>query len=190
MVMPQLSKQFTRREKILLLVLCLLLLGALYFWLVHIPVSNSLAELQGQQTQAQNQISALQAKDARLRQMRQELEQLKNEENAAVTPSYNNLENVVAFLNAAMGSAQDYSLSFQEVSLTQDSSIVRRSIQMSFVAGSFEQAKEMVLSLRGSPYRCQLSNLSMSQAQQSDTSSGLGAGVVQISLTITFFEQV
>lgn len=31
MVMPQLSKQFTRREKILLLVLCLLLLGALYF---------------------------------------------------------------------------------------------------------------------------------------------------------------
>lgn len=189
MVLPQLSKKFTRREKILLLILCLLLIGALYFWLVHIPVSNSLVELQGRQIDAQNQISALQAKDAKMQQMRQELEQLKSAENTAVTPPYNNLENVVAFLNAVMGAAQDYSLNFQEVQLPQDSSIVRRGIQMSFVAENFTQAKEMVLSLRGSPYRCQLSELNMFRVNRSDTSGGLETGPVQISLTITFFEQ-
>lgn len=186
-----LSKQFTRREKVLLCILGLLLVGATYYFAVHQPVESALRTLTFQQDDARNSLMILEVKEERLSQMRAELEEILAQPNPSETPKYDNLQQVMVFLNAILGSTADYSLSFQPVEAPEEGAVVRRVIQMSFICPSYEEARAVVESLRDCVYRCQLSALSMAPAARDLVESAdLTTGAVQVSLTATFFESL
>lgn len=66
----KLSKQFTRREKVLLVILALLLLFALYYLAVHRPVTEALDRIQAESDTVSMDLAVLEAKQQHMAQMR------------------------------------------------------------------------------------------------------------------------
>lgn len=187
-----LTKPFNRREKVLLIVLALLLLFSAYYFAVHRPVTEEMARIQTESENISIELTALEARQQRMDQMRAELQAIFEQPNTAQIPSYDNLEQVMAFLNALLSPASDYNLSFEGLKNSDGERIVRRVMNLTFTCDSYELARDMVLRMQDCPYRCQLSNLSVSPASQSGASSNarppLTDGPVSVSLKVTFFE--
>ena len=190
----KLSKQFTRREKVLLIILALLLLFAVYFLAVHRPVTEALDRIQAESETVSADLMVLEAKQQRMEQMQKELDEILAQPNVAEIPTYDNLQQVMNFLNTVLHSANEYSLSFQSLQQQEDNSILRRAMQMTFVTLSYKEARDMISQLQNCPYRCQLSDFSIAPAtadgQSRDTVAALLDGPVQVSLTVTFFEKL
>ena len=190
--MMPLSKPFTRREKILLCLLGLILVGSTYYFAVHQPVERALQTLSVQQEDTQARITTLEETERYLNEMRAELETILSQPNPTATPKYDNLQQVMVFLNTTLSATDDYSLAFQPVEVPEDGSVVRRVIQMSFTCPSYEQTRSVVETLYHSIYRCQLSNLSLSSDTPGKKGQGgdLTVGSVRVDLTATFFESL
>ena len=190
----KLSKQFTRREKVLLIILALLLLFAVYFLAVHRPVTEALDRIQAESETVSADLMVLEAKQQHMEQMQKELDEILAQPNVAEIPTYDNLQQVMNFLNTVLHSANEYSLSFQSLQQQEDNSILRRAMQMTFVTLSYKEARDMISQLQNCPYRCQLSDFSIAPAtadgQSRDTVAALLDGPVQVSLTVTFFEKL
>ena len=112
----KLSKQFTRREKVLLIILALLLLFAVYFLAVHRPVTEALDRIRTESETISSDLVVLEAKHQRMEQMQKELDEILAQPNVAEIPTYDNLQQVMDFLNTVLRSASEYSLSFQNLS--------------------------------------------------------------------------
>lgn len=187
-----LSRALSRREKVLMILLAVLLLFALYFFTVDRPVRETLDRVRAESEELSTQITVLQVKNARMQAMQKELDAILAQPNAAQVPSYDNLEQVMVFLNTVLTSADDYTLSFQGLSAGEDSGILRRGMSLSFTCSSYELARNMVQQLQDCPYRCQLKELSIAPAKADSTKSGaqppLTSGAVTVTLGVTFFE--
>lgn len=190
----KLSKQFTRREKVLLAILALLLLFALYYLAVHRPVTEALDRIQAESETVSMDLTVLEAKQQRMVAMQKELDEILSQPNVSEIPKYDNLQRVMDFLNTVLSSASEYSLSFQGLQQPQDGGILRRAMQMTFISPSYEGAQDMVTQLQNCPYRCQLSDISIAPAaadgQSQDTAAALTDGPVEVSVTVTFFEKL
>lgn len=187
----KLARQFTRREQVLLLILAALFLFAVYFLGVHLPASEALERVRTEREMISAGVAVLEAKQQRMDRMRQELDAILSQPNVAEIPTYDNLQRVMDFLNAVLSSAGDYSLSFQGLRQSEDSAILRREMQMTYTSPSYRAAREVLEQLQNCPFRCQLSSLSMApfpEGGQSDTDAALTDSPVQVSLTVTFFE--
>lgn len=189
----KLSKQFTRREKVLLVILALLLLFALYYLAVHRPVTEALDRIQAESETVSMELTVLEAKQQRMEQMRKELDEILSQPNVSEIPKYDNLQRVMDFLNTVLSSATEYTLSFQGLQQPQDGGILRRAMQMTFISPSYDGARSMIEQLQNCPYRCQLSDFSIapvSAGGQSRDAASLLDGPVQVSVTVTFYENV
>ena len=190
----KLSKQFTRREKILLVILALLLLAAVYFWVVHLPVTETLADVQAQKEDISANLMILEAQQQRMEKMQAELDEILSQPNVAEIPKYDNLQRVMDFLNTVLRSVNEYTLSFQGLQQPEDGDILRRTIQMTFSCSSYTEARNVIEQLQNCAYRCQISDFSMTpvvpEGQTRDDNAALLDGSVQVSLTVTFYESL
>ena len=108
-------------------------------------------------------------------------------------PKYDNLQQVMDFLNTVLSSASEYTLSFQGLQQPEDGGILRRAMQMTFITLSYDGARSMIEQLQNCPYRCQLSDFSISPVSaggQSKDAASLLDGPVQVSVTVTFYENL
>ncbi|MEG0755439.1 MAG: hypothetical protein RR450_03500 [Oscillospiraceae bacterium] len=185
-----LSKAFTRRERVLLVIMSIVLLCGAYFFLVHQPVEAQKADLIVAAAEAENERILLDAKVTKIAEMEAELAELPK--GAAPTPDYDNLQPVVNHLNAVMASTLDYTMSFQPVVLPEEGHIVRRAIDMTFTCSDYAAAHDIISQLHYGPFRCQLDNLSVSAERTDGTSTdytpALPVSQTEVSLTITYFE--
>ena len=189
----KLSRQFTRREKVLLAILAVLLLFALYYLAVHRPVTEALSRIQSESETVSVDLTVLEAKEQRMIQMQQELDEILSQPNVSEIPKYDNLQQVMDFLNTVLSSASEYTLSFQGLQQPQDGGILRRTMQMTFTTPSYDAARSMIEQLQNCPYRCQLSDFSIlpfSADSQPQDAASLLDGSVQASVTVTFFENL
>ena len=174
------KRQLTAREWMLLGVLGVLLLVCGYMVLFYIPVTN---QRDSAINEAETCLVELEAAQLRLedkRRMEQELEEIfARSENPLSLAPYDNLRPVMMELYAILGGAGDYSLSFGTVDAEEP--IVRRSISMTYTAGSYAAAKDILQRLHDSAYRCMLDSVNISIGQGGD-------GPVSVNSTIVFFE--
>ena len=121
------DREFTPREKGMLLVLAVLLLALGYMKLFYAPVQQAVEDNQQRQTELQDQALIEQTRALKMQVMEKELEELKagNAVPDAQVPDYDNVQRVMIELNAILARAQEYSLAFDDVSLD-DSGLVRR----------------------------------------------------------------
>ena len=189
----KLTKEFTRREKVLLVILALVLLFAVYFLAVHRPVTEGLDRIQMESETVSADLMVLEAKQQRMEQMQAELDEILAQPNVAEIPDYDNLQQVMVFLNTVLSSASEYTLNFQGLQQPDDGGILRRTMQMTFVSTSYDVAKSMIEYLQNCPYRCQLSDFSIvpagTNAQSAGNNAALLDGPVQVSMTVTFYEK-
>ncbi len=184
----KLTRQFTRREQVLLVILALVSLFAVYFLVVHLPVTEALERAQAEKEAISTNMMVLEAKQKRMDQMQKELDAILAQPNVAEIPDYDNLQQVIDFLDTVLSTTGEYSLSFRGLQRAEDTGILRREIQMTFVSASYYEARDVLEQLQNCPFRCQLSAMGITLASGQAPDTALTDGAVQVSLTVTFFE--
>ena len=187
-----LSKEFSPREKVMIVVLSVLLILAIYIYAVHIPVTNTIKNADANRQILQSDLVILESQYSFYQKMNDELKDISSAPNRAVIPDYDNLQALMSFLNTTMSGTSDYTMSFGAVEQSEDEGIVRRSAQMSFECSSYEAAKTVIKNLSNCPYMCTLGDLVVSPigyTSQRDNMS-IENGSVSVSLTITFYEHM
>lgn len=196
----KLTRKFTFREKMLLLALMLIVLVAVYYFAVYRPVTDGIDSAETRISDAETQNMILEAKVSKLNDMKKELEIIKERGDTSFIPDYDNLPNVTDFLNSIFFETQNYTLTFGEISLPENSSVGRRSAKISFTAPSYSVVEEKVRELENCSFLTRVSSLTVSRKTSgrnlviSDAdvkvSDAIDHGEVTCSITATFFERM
>ena len=118
--MKVLSRDFTLKEKLLILLLGLVLVGLAYYQIVDQPVRTAVATAQTEAESLRTELSTVEAKLERMRRMRAELEDVTAGGTASEMGSYNNSKAEIASLNDILSEALQYSISFANVTRSGD----------------------------------------------------------------------
>lgn len=176
------NRSFTTREKILLLLLTIMILGVGYFKLFYQPMQEQITASQQRQIAAEDQFSVEAVRLQRMKNMQNEIEQFKQSGATVYSeiPPYDNIQNVMIQLNTILGQAKDYSISFQDVQKQDDSKLVIRPIELSFTATVHTVMDE----LYHCRFRCAIEQIAVSANENLSVNND-----ISVSLSITFYEK-
>ncbi len=178
-------REFTQREKALLLVLVVVLLLSGYVKLFLDPLNAQMSDAQNQLAQAQDLLTVEQTKLARMQKMQTELEDGDISGEVEI-PDYDNINNVMIQLDTILTAASDYQMTFAELQFGNE--LVSRPIQMTFTAGSYSGARAILTALYQCKYCCALSGISVVSSDQNG-SGDVKEQEVTVKLTATFYER-
>jgi Tfp pilus assembly protein PilO len=178
--MKFLSKDFTQREKILLVILAILLVLVFYYYAVDMPLRNQEEILNSQKSALETDVQVAEAKVAEYEKMEETLKNL--DANASRMESYNNRTNEINFLNDLLAKTSAYSIGFSPV--TVEGNQVRREFSLSYTCGSYSEAMDLLKQLSQCKYRCLISDVSCAPV---NTNTALN-GAVNVSANATFYE--
>lgn len=175
------SRKFTVKENILLLICTCLFLGIFYYQAVWKSTEKMMDTYNV--LELEDELLAVQLKARKLIQMQKELKENEGKSSGLLL-DYNNLENEITEINSILSEAKTFNLNFDNA--TSDGSIVRRNIYITFTTGDYDTAKEMIQSLKNSKYKCLIRDINLSA-----TEGGLQTSKsINVSLQVTFFEAV
>ncbi len=181
-----LSRKFSLREKILLLILAVLLVGAAYYYVIWQPSADAVTSAELRVQTAESEIMVEQVKADRMADMRAALDSLGSAaDRPAAIAQYDNVENVVKALNAALAAADSYELTFRAVESGEGDRIVRRGVDMTFQCSTYAQARAVISALYDCPYRCEISGFAL---QSQEREAAVTAAPLTARLSITFYE--
>lgn len=181
-----LTRSFTRREKILLLILAVMVLIGLYVLLVHNPVKSQLAELTVEKEELELELQVATARQEQYRKMKAELDEIfaQPRDQITVMPPYDNIEALTVQLNEIFMGLEP-NLQFQEPRReNEEERVITRPIQFTFEAPSYEAARDIVRKLTHTGNRSLMDSLSIAPAQTQDRNYDLAAHLAgQLDLT-------
>lgn len=179
--MKIMSRDFTLKEKILLLILTVILLGAVYYLAVDQPVRSAISEAMNEQDNLNTELLILQQKAATLSRMQTELETIQGNASYGEMGSYNNAKAELEELNQVLQDADSYDISFSNV--TRDGDLIRRTFSLTFSAADYAKAEDLIKRLCEGQWRCLVSGINI-VSQEGD----FAAGAVNVGLSATFYE--
>ena len=196
-----LMRSFTRREKIMLVILALVLVVGLYFLLVHRPVEAKLEELAKEQEDLELMTDVAQAMLIQRNSMQAELDEIfaLPKDQITVMPEYDNAETLIMQLNNIFMGLEPR-LSFPAVRINEG--IATRPIDFEFEAPSYEEARAILTRLTRTGYRSLLDGLSIRPSETRTTTvrgrtvtqrvenGNIQEGSVVVKGTIYFYELV
>lgn len=175
------SRKFTVKENILLLICACLFLGIFYYQAVWKSTAKMMETYNV--INLEDELLAVQLKAQKLVQMQKVLKE-NDGQSGGLLLDYNNLENEITEINSILSKAKTFNLNFDNA--TTDGSIVRRNINITFTTGDYDTAKEMIQSLKNCKYKCLIRDVNLSA-----TEGGLQTSKnINVSLQVTFFEGV
>lgn len=191
--MEVLARQFTKREKVLLVLLAILIVGVAYFKLVHEPVTESVENSTNIINTLNTENSLLYVKAERKRQMLSEVDNILQGSNAQEIPAYDNLSQLTAFLNEALKQSQSYDITCGNVQFEENSNIVRRPVQILCIVKDYETAEKIINDIATCPFCSQISNASFlpynaKEVKLEDRIDNVEDGEITLNLTMTFYE--
>lgn len=193
---------FSAREKVLLVILGLVLVLVVWYMMIFTPSSAAVAEAQAAEADVQMEIDTTQLKLSKMTSMQAEIDRVFAEADGDPVPmsSYDNIRNVVNELDVILAAANAYKLDFAEIRISEDG-IVRRGVNLSFGCADYQTAKDIVVALEKSNYRCEIDSLTISQSNvdrgtatndiilnKSDRGEGASSSSVSVSAHLTYFE--
>ena len=163
-------RRLTFRETVLLTVLLVLAAGSAYYMFFFRPNRDEKLAVDIQILAVQDQIETDQLRLARMQKMQSELEAIfADDPDPASMAPYDNGRAVLHELSAVLAGAEDYSLSFTTSPSDESDDVIRRSVSMNFSCAGYEQARDILLQLHDSQYRCILENLSLTSRAAAET---------------------
>ncbi len=156
--MKILSRDFSRGEKILLVLLALVLVGLVYYQFVDRVVRDNIAQAKAQTEAAQTELTAVNAKIKRMEEMQAELDSITRNPNASYMGSYNNSQEELAFLNDVLSASDQYSITFSNV--TRDGDQIRRNFSLQFSTSDFVSMEKIMKQLGDGRLRCLINDIS------------------------------
>lgn len=183
-----LSRAFTKREKILMTILALMLVVAFYYLVVEQRIGGAIEQAEADIEFYQTENALLQTQKDKIDYMKGQLEIIHQQDDPQIVPPYDNLQQVMLFLNAVLSTTSDYSISFGTAQLPDGGSyIATRSVAINFASPSYPVAKQVVKNLQECPYCCTLQNLNIMPAV---SGYAVTEGNVNVSLNVVFYESV
>ena len=174
------SRDFTRREKSLLVILSVILVVLLYFLAVDRPVRTAIASANAEAEALRTELAAVQGKALRLEKLKKELGEVKENGELSRMESYNNSREEIALLNEILADTVDYSIDFSDV--TRDGDQIRRNFTLQFRTRDYETMRQIIGKLCDSKYRCLVDEI------RCQTMAERNELYVAASLTATFYE--
>lgn len=185
---------FSRREKVLLVILAVALLAALWYLLVYQPVQARIASAEAQTAEMQSEITGLQAQQTKMQSMQAEIDRVKASGNVTPLPDYDNQSNVLGELSSIL-TGLTYNANFADPE-TDDAGIVRRSVALTFSCDDYAAAKRIVTAIASSRYRDQIQSLSISGGDVAVNTNGIAASrtvssssTYTVSMTVVYYEK-
>lgn len=184
-----LNRAFSKREKVVLLILSVILLSLIYYRFVYINVNRRIA---GADTTAiEDMILSEQQKAQSIENMQAEMEKAQSEGNGLVS-TYDNFKAEANALNAIFAQADSFNFSFDRP--VADGDAVRRVISIVFSASDYVVARNILQQIHDCPYRTLISDISINAVRQSKNDvnyaedPSIYTDAVQGSLKVTFYE--
>lgn len=152
--MKAMSRDFTLREKILLVVLAAILLGLIYYQFVDRPVREAIVSYEADAQMYQTQIDVVQSRLMYLRGIRNRMDELEANAGGKLSymASYNNSKDEVNFLNSLLADTLQYSITFSDV--TRSGNQIRRNFTLQYQTKGYDAAQEIQLKLLKGHLRC------------------------------------
>lgn len=180
------NREVNAKEKVLLVILVLIILGFAYYRFIDQPVRKNLAKAEAEYNSLQTELTDVRIKINELQRMQDEIDEIAASGKNSYMPSYNNAKAELALLNDILNkSAKQYSVAFTTVSRYKDQ--IRREFKLDFTATDYESMKDIINKLTGVEYRCMIGDCNCSvvkvrNAQREEET------VLSVSTTATFFE--
>ena len=180
--MKVLSRDFTTKEKLLLLLLSLILVGLAYYQFVDQPVRIALESARTEADSLRVELKTVDAKLERMRRMRAELDDVTAGGTATEMGSYNNAKAEIASLNDILSEALQYSITFANVTRSGDQ--IRRNFTLQFTTDNYGIMEHMLSALSQNHHRCLIGDLRCTAARNESVLEGN----ITVNATATFFE--
>ena len=146
------SRDFTRREKLTLFGLLILLIGILYFQCVDRPVRTSINAAKAEALEIETEMSVVAAKVRQLTRMQNELDDVKGSGVLSRMESYYNCSAEISFLYDILAETQQYNIEFSDI--TRNGDQIRRNFTLKFRTRDYDAMRNVITRLCASEYRC------------------------------------
>ena len=146
------SRDFTRREKVTLFGLLILLIAILYFQCVDRPVRTSINAARAEAQEIETEMSIVAAKVRQLTKMQNELDDVKGSGVLSRMESYNNSSAEISFLYDILAETQQYNIEFSDI--TRNGDQIRRNFTLKFRTRDYDAMRNVITRLCASEYRC------------------------------------
>lgn len=193
-----LDTQISKTIKILLLLLAALLLGLFYYFIVEINVTTAAEKAQGRldDLTLRQQLGAIKLSNQKA--MEEKLAVIKRSPNPSYVADYDNLKNVMVFLDSVLKDSADYNITFgQTEEPAAGENMVRRSMDITFAAKDYKTARKIFQALENCSYSSILNDISIVPARAESSYSlnrepdaQIESGPVLAGASITFFEAI
>lgn len=177
-----LNRDLTRKELALVLALALAFLGLVYYRFVYVSVQDQIAEYDT--SELETEITIEQTKARNLEMMLEEIEANKGNETGEVA-TYDNIKNEIDLLNDILMASSEYQLGWEQPEA--DGDTVRRNVAISYTAGDYEMALDIIRQIYQSKYRTLIRSASLTP-YGSGKEQNLEDGPVSVSMNVTFYE--
>ena len=181
-----LNREFSLREKLMLIVCLVLATAIFYYQFVHKGIGQQIRNASTQLIQ--EEIMKEQNMAATINKMMQVIEENDQEQHGKLSV-YNNLGAEISYIGSITSGVSDVNLVWNNPILR--GTTVRRSVRVSFVAPGYEEAKQILNQFVHCPFRCLIQDMTISDNTKNTdkTKKGLKDGnSIQVSFTATFFE--
>ena len=180
------NREVNAREKVLLVVLVLIILGFVYYRFVDQPIRRDLAKAEAEYSSLQSELAGVRSRIHELQRMQDEIDEITAGGRNSYMPSYNSAKAELALLNDILNRyATQYSVSFTNVTRSKDQ--IRREFKLEFTAADYDSVRDIIDKLTGVEYRCMLGDCECS-AVEVRNAQGREETALSVSTTATFFE--
>ena len=176
------SRDFTRFEKILLLVLSILLIGLLYYQFVDKPVRKATASAKEESAMIETELAIVSARATHLGKLQKEMNEISAAGGGRISrmESYNNSRAEIALLNDILSDTLNYTISFADVTRSNDQ--IRRNFTLEFRTTDYYSMRKIIERLCNSEYRCLVDEIRCKMTKNDKES------YVTAKLNATFYE--
>ena len=176
------SRQFTKKEKILIVVLIIIILAFVYYLAVDQPVREGMTAAQSSETELDSELMIVNSQVEALEKKQSELDKATSGDDVTYVASYNNEQAELNFLNTVLSNAKSYNITVGEV--TRDGDAVRRPISINYKTSTYKQAMTLLDNIKNCDLRCLITDINVTgnntSIKKSDETS--------VVLSITFYE--
>ena len=183
------NRPFTTREKVMLVILSLMIIGICYYKFLLEPINDQIEQYNQMAAGEQDIITQNMALIQKKKEMEQELEAIFAENpDPDPIPNYDNSGVLMVEIHSILEGTVDYTLSFSDTSLLSGGYLLRRPLELEFSVTTYSQARAIINRLHDSKNINQISDLSITRVNRETKQIGEDADTIRVKMVITYFE--
>ena len=179
-----LKREFTFKEKILILVAAILALGLVYYNFVYKYFQNQL--MLYDTAALEDDLMVEQSKAMKISQMRQVIEESRGKVKGDLSVYNNQSNEIIEMGNIFDEDAYNVSVNWSEPVL--NGTIIRRDVNISFSTDSYDKFMSLLKKMSEMRYRCLIRNVTVSDGRNNESGGIRNSNDLSASISVTFFE--